>query len=379
MSDRIDLVRFRFKVLFSFYRNSQGRLATIVWSHTVAQDLSIEEKDATLFERTVRFLKDEFLIVGKALGGGYSLTYQAFDEVEGAIIRSHVPTMHFPPNIAMYSYVGENTKEDIINIRKKRSSFLKKAYEISAGDSGVMMKAFEIGKLLGFDEVTINKVYEYLEESGRIEYRFLGGGFSISHAGLKEIEEPMLDTPDLYDISIWTNSYPTLEFAYDKIIDLLDEINIKCQARIGCKIFMANAKVLKEFRNDIESLRNDSRNRNAFVLLVARVASIIDEVDTQNIGRRISMAHENKSLNLITALFDCNDISYSIHLFKTLRMLRDLRNKISPIHSADHKANEIYQYIGIDPNSDNWGRAADLYVTQFINCLEMISSALTPS
>jgi hypothetical protein len=310
------------------------------------------------------------------LADGYSLTYQGFDEIESAILNPHVSTSHFPPSIAAYANTSDNFKAGISEIKQKRASFLRKAYDLSNEDTTIMINQLEVGKLLNIDDITIRKIMEYLEASGRIEY-LSSELFTISQLGVIEVEGPLQDTADIDSISLWVNLYPTLETAYDIIIHLLEDVNTKCKAKFGCIIFNANAKTLKEFRNDINSLKADSRNKNAFTLLVARVASIIDDVDSRSLLQRVSQCPDNnQSLNLIECLFNSNRLNYDKSLFNTLRLLRSLRNKIPPIHLGEHDAIKIYQFLSIDHSSDDWGKAADTYVAEFIACLKNMASAL---
>lgn len=372
--DTFELNKLRYKVLFSFYSKCQGLLTSIIWSQFVAQDLRINEENSIPFETAVRYLWNESLIERKALGEGYSLTYQGFDEIEGSIINPNISTPHFMPNIIKYVKVTDTIKNDIINSRKNRALFLAKAYEAANGDTRVIIDGYELAKSLNFDKSTFKQIYEYLEASGRIEHHYSGGGFSLTQLSLNEIEEPIQDNS--YD-SVWVNMYPILESAYDTIIDDLDQINTYCKARIGCKIFTANAKILKDLRNDMELLKADSRDRNAFVLIVACVASIIDQVEVDDMLKYIKKTSADKrSVNLTEQLFEANDIKYDNILFEKLRRIRSLRNKIQPIHPADHEALEIFQYLDIDPEDNDWGKAAEIYISGFIDCLDMIKRAL---
>jgi hypothetical protein len=85
-----------------------------------------------------------------------------------------------------------------MNIGKKkwaRFEFLNKLYEVTDGDSLMIENMWELGREAGIDREDISKIVDYLRGEYLIEFMTLGGGISITHQGVIEIEKSH-DSPD---------------------------------------------------------------------------------------------------------------------------------------------------------------------------------------
>ncbi|MEC5395755.1 hypothetical protein [Bergeyella sp. RCAD1439] len=83
-------------------------------------------------------------------------------------------------------------------IQKKKHDrfiFLKTIYEESNGEEGYIFNMWEIGKYLNFTREETSSIFDYLEGEGLLKSMTLGGGFSITHLGIVEVEEA-LSEPD---------------------------------------------------------------------------------------------------------------------------------------------------------------------------------------
>lgn len=85
--------------------------------------------------------------------------------------------------------------KDINERRTQRFQFLLKAYEITGGNELHFINGHAIGEELGFGGQDAQLVMQYLVGEGRIEYRTIGGGISITHFGVLEVEKALSD-PD---------------------------------------------------------------------------------------------------------------------------------------------------------------------------------------
>tara|TARA_R110000850_G_scaffold63264_3_gene143134 strand:- start:406 stop:993 length:588 start_codon:yes stop_codon:yes gene_type:complete len=73
---------------------------------------------------------------------------------------------------------------------------LKKLYEESKGSESYILKMWDIGHSLGFDKSSISDIVQYLRGEQLVESRTLGGGISITHYGIQEIEESLENPND---------------------------------------------------------------------------------------------------------------------------------------------------------------------------------------
>lgn len=81
-----------------------------------------------------------------------------------------------------------------MNLDKKkrdRFKFLKTVYKESKGEEGYIFNMWEIGNSLGFSREETSSIFNYLEGEGLLVPMALGGGFSITHFGILEIEESL--------------------------------------------------------------------------------------------------------------------------------------------------------------------------------------------
>lgn len=90
--------------------------------------------------------------------------------------------------------------------RKLRFQFMKALYDATDGSRTVIVNMFELGAALGWDRDRVSNVVEYLEGEGLLEHRTLGGGISIAHSGVLEVEravtEPTLPTEHFPPLSV---------------------------------------------------------------------------------------------------------------------------------------------------------------------------------
>ena len=84
--------------------------------------------------------------------------------------------------------------DDLAKKKAQRYLYLKRLYDLADGDTFPIFGFAEIGNQLGWDEVTTDKVINYLRDEGLIRFVTFGT-VSITHAGVKQIENAA-DHPD---------------------------------------------------------------------------------------------------------------------------------------------------------------------------------------
>jgi hypothetical protein len=135
----------------------------------------------------------------------------------------------------------------IQKVREQRFLFVKTVYEISNGDSHAMLDMWEVGTKLGFDEDLTDRIVEYLRGEHLIKAAGLGGGISITHAGIVEVEAA-LSHPDR----------PTQHFPAINIITVQSMNNSVIQqgsthSTVNAAISFGEIDSLKSFVTDLRS------------------------------------------------------------------------------------------------------------------------------
>lgn len=77
--------------------------------------------------------------------------------------------------------------------RRLRFDFTKALYDATDGSRAEIVEMFDLGESLGWDRGRISNVVEYLEGEGLVKYMTLGGGISITHRGVVELEEALTE------------------------------------------------------------------------------------------------------------------------------------------------------------------------------------------
>ncbi len=76
----------------------------------------------------------------------------------------------------------------IDEIKKKRSQYMQKLYQITEGDENKIVYLKDIGEQLRFDDSTSYQIAQYLKEEGLLDFVTLGGGIKITHLGVVKME-----------------------------------------------------------------------------------------------------------------------------------------------------------------------------------------------
>ncbi|WP_066630924.1 hypothetical protein [Labilibacter marinus] len=146
-----------------------------------------------------------------------------------------------------------------MNISEKkiiRYEFLNKLYEITDGDSSLIVNMWELGKEINIERKDISNIVDYLKGEYLIEPMTLGGGISITHEGILEIEE-LHNSPDV----------PTIHFPAINVIHVENMNNSAIQqgnANSNQNILFEQAKSddLQKVILEIERIKNNLNLEN---------------------------------------------------------------------------------------------------------------------
>lgn len=84
---------------------------------------------------------------------------------------------------------------DIEREREDRFRFLRRLWEDSEGSEFYRTGMWELGSELGLDRPTVDRIFRFLSGEGLLKGVDLGGGISITHRGIVEVETA-LSKPD---------------------------------------------------------------------------------------------------------------------------------------------------------------------------------------
>lgn len=78
---------------------------------------------------------------------------------------------------------------EIIKLYQIRYTFLKKVYKLSNADVYEILDMWDVGSNCGLSRNQTSNVFNYLAGEGLVKSMAIGGGFSITHKGIKQIEK----------------------------------------------------------------------------------------------------------------------------------------------------------------------------------------------
>lgn len=85
--------------------------------------------------------------------------------------------------------------DNLTDIKSKRFKFIKTLYEITDGNQHSLVNMWDIGNKLVFNRKETDLIAQYLKGEGLIKFVTLGGGISITHYGVIQVEQA-LSEPD---------------------------------------------------------------------------------------------------------------------------------------------------------------------------------------
>lgn len=165
-------------------------------------------------------------------------------------------------------------------------------------------------------------------------------------------------------IEVESKVVETTDVTRDDVITLIDSFNVLSKVHLGCQVFINNAMTLAGLSRAVKS-------KEEFTLIMATIASIINEVHTQDILNQLdTKPKEPGSINLIEHLLQQKDS------IETLRKLYRLRSKMRPIHSGEHEIVPVLIELGINYPDSNWDQAARKCIKLFLLSIQSLHKNL---
>jgi hypothetical protein len=146
------------------------------------------------------------------------------------------------------------------------------------------------------------------------------------------------------------------------LIDSLHTLNELCHNKFGCRIFKNQSKTLNDLRKSVD-------DESSFVMLLARMASIIDSVYEDDMKKQLRKSMLPDSINLIEVFLDSKNINYDKSSVVTLRELHRLRSKMHPIHNAEQEAILLLSKFGISYPIRRWAEEGRICLQEFVTSI----------
>jgi hypothetical protein len=85
--------------------------------------------------------------------------------------------------------------DNIIEIKSKRFKFLNTIYEVTGGDESSFVNMWDVGEELHYSRKDTDLIVKYLVGENLVKFMAVGGGISITHWGVRQVEEALTE-PD---------------------------------------------------------------------------------------------------------------------------------------------------------------------------------------
>jgi hypothetical protein len=133
----------RFQFLNYLYETTEGSSRNVVNMFELGTELGFEKEETT---NIVQYLKGEYLVEHKTLGGGIVITHYGVKEVEEALSHPEAPTAYFPPvNIIQIHHMeGSQIQQGTISSSQSGTFNLGKAEDIIAFVKVLKLKLDEL-------------------------------------------------------------------------------------------------------------------------------------------------------------------------------------------------------------------------------------------
>lgn len=178
----------------------------------------------------------------------------------------------------------------------KRFKFLKLLYEKTNGSESYFINMWDIGKELGFNQSDVSLICEYLEGENLIQFVALGGGISITHWGIIQVEQAISEPEN-----------PTTYFP-----PVINIINVQS---------MNNSQIQQGNQNSTQTL-NNNYNSNELASLQRCMNELKQKLSELNLKQE-EVQEASAEINTVLAQLSSNKPK-SLIINESLKTLRNL-------------------------------------------------------
>lgn len=143
------------------------------------------------------------------------------------------------------------TKEELAQEKKRRFDFAQAVYDDTDASESRSVDMREIGKRLGLESQTTDRIFQYLSKEGLIRSVAMGGAIGITHQGIVEIESA-IDKPDTS-----TEHFPAINYIH---VEQMHNSQIQQGAHSSSQAQTVSQDRIPELKDFIQKLRSELPN-----------------------------------------------------------------------------------------------------------------------
>jgi hypothetical protein len=166
---------------------------------------------------------------------------------------------------------------------------------------------------------------------------------------------------DIRQLKKITETNGVIEIIVSDIIQSLYNLNIVFKNKFGFKIIKDNSMIL-------DSLRKTGNDRDWFTSLLAKLATLIDDIYYDEIKGQLRGTKETKSIKLLKEFFDKENVNCDSALGQ-LSSIHALRSNMLPTHKGEEKAVPLLEKIGVSYPISDWLSAGIKVLKEFLSAI----------
>jgi hypothetical protein len=155
----------------------------------------------------------------------------------------------------------------------------------------------------------------------------------------------------------------------DEIVAKRRYINQAFEHKFGMRLFKENEKAICDIRK-LCSNEEEFNNR------IMALAILIDQIEVDELKKRVKGTYEIRSINLLETFLKENFPNYDKRIILNLRQIVTLRSKKYPVHPDDKKFIEAMNYFGIATFPPDWEELWECALRGYLETLQKLLEIL---
>jgi hypothetical protein len=159
----------------------------------------------------------------------------------------------------------------------------------------------------------------------------------------------------------------------DKVGEIIEKrryINQLFKSKFGINLFKDNEKVIWD-------IRRPCSNEDEFNNRILALALLIDQIEVEELKKKIRGIYEAGSINILEAFLKENFPNYNIKIIKNFREIITLRSKKYPVHQDDVKFINSMKYFGVTTFPPDWEVLWEIVLEHYLESLNLLMKTLS--
>jgi hypothetical protein len=159
----------------------------------------------------------------------------------------------------------------------------------------------------------------------------------------------------------------------DKVGEIIEKrryINQLFKSKFGINLFKDNEKVIWD-------IRRPCSNEEEFNNRILALALLIDQIEVEELKKKIRGIYEAGSINILEAFLKENFPNYNIKIIRNFREIITLRSKKYPVHRDDVKFINSMKYFGVTTFPPDWEVLWESVLEHYLESLNLLMKTLS--